>query len=102
MPPSNGSAIVALILGILSVTSCLAVAGIPAVVLGRRAQREIDGSAGRQSGRAMATTGVILGAIGSAITAVLVVGLVGLLALGIALGDDVDDPDPPVTVSVPR
>ncbi|GAB3660908.1 hypothetical protein GCM10027596_20310 [Nocardioides korecus] len=61
---TNKKAIWALVLGILGLVCCGFFAGIPAIVLGRSAQREIDASGGAQSGRGMATAGFILGIIG--------------------------------------
>jgi hypothetical protein len=42
---------------------CGFIAGIPAVILGKQAQNEIDASNGAQTGRGMATAGFILGII---------------------------------------
>lgn len=102
-PATNTSAIVALVLGILGLTSCYALTGIPAIVLARKAQREIDGSAGAQGGRAMATTGLVMGIIATALTAVFVLAIISVLAIGATVDSDDDIRDyPPVTVSVPR
>jgi hypothetical protein len=104
-PPTNTSAVVALVLGVLGLTTCYALSGIPAIILGRRAQREIDDSGGAQGGRAMATTGLVLGVIATALTTVIVLAFVAVLALGATVSDDYDDVppyEPPVTVSVPR
>ena len=61
---TNKKAIWSLVLGILGLVCCGFLAGIPAIVLGRSAQREIDASGGAQSGRGMATAGFVLGIIG--------------------------------------
>ncbi|MBV9832314.1 MAG: DUF4190 domain-containing protein [Marmoricola sp.] len=52
-----------MILGIVGVVCCGFIAGIPALILGKQAQREIDASGGAQSGRGMATAGFVLGII---------------------------------------
>lgn len=103
-PATNSSAILALVLGILGLTSCYALTGIPAIIFGRKAQREIDESAGAQGGRGMATAGLVLGVIATALTTVFVLALIAVLALGATVEDDSYDYeyDPPVTVSVPR
>ncbi len=63
-PPGkpNRKAIASLVLGVLGLTGVLFVAAIVAIVMGRRARSEIDASGG--SGRALATTGMVLGWLG--------------------------------------
>jgi hypothetical protein len=51
------------VLGILGLLCCGFFTGIPAVILGKQAQNEIDASGGMQQGRGMATAGFILGII---------------------------------------
>jgi hypothetical protein len=53
----------ALVLGILGLLCCGFFTGIPAIILGKQAQNEIDAAAGIQSGRGMATSGFVLGII---------------------------------------
>ena len=65
-PPAGGNnkkSIWALVLGILSLVCCGLFAGIPAIILGKQAQKEIDASGGLQTGRGMATAGFVLGII---------------------------------------
>ena len=62
-PGSNKKAIWALVLGILGLLCCGFFTGIPALILGKQAQSEIDASGGQQTGRGMATAGFILGII---------------------------------------
>ena len=72
------SATTALVLGILSLLLCGLFTGIPAMVVGRRAQREIDASGGRLGGRGTATAGFWTGLVGtlwSGFAALLVVGV---------------------------
>lgn len=60
---NNKKAIWALVLGILGCICCGIFTGIPAIILGKMAQNEIDASGGAQGGRGMATAGFILGIV---------------------------------------
>ncbi len=61
-PRSNLKATWSLGLGIVSVATCFGLlAGVPAIVLGRNARREIAASAGREKGEGMASAGTLLG-----------------------------------------
>lgn len=71
------SAVVALVLGILSVVLC-PLCGPVAWVLGRKAEQEVDASGGRIGGRGLGTAGKILGIIGT----IFMVLFIGLLLLG--------------------
>jgi Domain of unknown function (DUF4190) len=64
-PPvgNNSKAIWALVLGILGLLCCGFFTGIPAIILGKQAQNEIDRTGGAQGGRGMATAGFVLGII---------------------------------------
>lgn len=72
--PNHGLAVPALVLGIVSVVVCGIgiLAGIPALVMGRKAVREIDASNGQLEGRSLATAGWITGLVGT-ILSVLVI-----------------------------
>lgn len=61
MRRTNSNAITSLVLGILAIVMCGFVTGIPAVIIGNRARREIDDSAGTEEGRGMATAGLVMG-----------------------------------------
>ncbi len=65
VPPAgnNTKSVWALVLGILGLLCCGFFTGIPAIILGRQGQKEIDATGGAQSGRGMATAGFILGII---------------------------------------
>ena len=76
-PTSSGKAVAALVLGILGLVSCGPLAAIPAIIVGRSAQREIDASGGMLTGRGLASAGVVLGWIE--------IGLMVLGALAVAL-----------------
>ena len=58
---TNRKAIWSLVLGILGLVCCGFFAGIPAIILGRMAQREIEQTG--QQGRGLATAGFILGIV---------------------------------------
>ena len=53
-----------MILGIVGTLLCCLLAGIPAIILGYIARKEIAASGGMQQGRGMATAGIILGIVG--------------------------------------
>lgn len=76
-PPNASDAVVAIVLGIVGVV-LFPPLGPVAWVLGRRAEREIDASGGAVGGRVLATTGKILGMIGTFF-------VVLLIAVGMAL-----------------
>ncbi|MCB0894669.1 MAG: DUF4190 domain-containing protein [Nocardioides sp.] len=61
-----------LVLGILSLVCC-GFLGIPAIVMGRRALREIDAGRYAMTDRGVVQAGFICGIIGTAITAAVVV-----------------------------
>jgi hypothetical protein len=79
-----GGAVAALVLGILSVIFC-PLCGPVAWSLGRSAEREVDAAGGQLGGRGVATTGKILGMIGTAFLIVLVLFFVFAIALGTAI-----------------
>ncbi len=79
-PRNNDKALWSLVLGLLSIVACGFIAGIPAIILGGSAKREIRAAAGAQGGASMATAGIVLGWISVAIT-----GLVFLFILAIVL-----------------
>src|SRR4051812_36500047 len=61
---TNGKAIASLILGIVSIVLCLGyLAGVPAIILGRMAKREI--AQGNGTGEGLAQGGFITGIIGT-------------------------------------
>src|SRR3954469_14741574 len=64
VPLTPGAATAALILGICSLVICPWVCGPLALAYGYRARTEIDVSAGRLTGRGIATAGVVTGWIG--------------------------------------
>jgi hypothetical protein len=76
--PDHPRSTLALILGILGVVACSIVAPF-ALVIGRRAVKEIDASGGQLGGRSMAQAGFILGVIGTVILALSLIGGVVLI-----------------------
>jgi hypothetical protein len=82
-PQTNKKSIWALVLGIVGLLCCGLFAGIPALILGRQAQKEIDASAGAQTGRGMATAGFVLGIIAIVWTVIyLILVLTGAINFG--------------------
>jgi hypothetical protein len=79
--PHHPSAVPALVLGILSLVLCGFFTGIPAMVMGRRAVREIRGGA-QYGGEGMAQAGFWTGLIGTALTALAALLVLGVFAFG--------------------
>ena len=73
-------------LGIVSMVVC-GLLGIPAYIIGRRAEREILASQGTLSGAGLAKAGWILGLIAMILTALGILLLIGLIALGAMSSD---------------
>jgi hypothetical protein len=95
-PETNGSAIVSVVLAVLWFAG---IGSVLALVFGYRARRQIKNSAGRQKGSGLATAGIILGWIGTAIIlAAVAIILVGGVA---ALVGGHGSPATPVPVSTP-
>ncbi len=72
-PQTSKKAIWALVTGILSILCCGVFAGVPAVILGSMAKKEIAASNGAQTGRGMAQTGFVLGIISFVLTVIYVI-----------------------------
>jgi hypothetical protein len=79
MPQTNQKALWSMILGILSIVCCGLFAGIPALILGNSAQKEIAAAGGMQTGDGMAKAGVILGWISIALS---IIGLIVAIGTG--------------------
>jgi len=77
-PPANGHAVAALVLGVISLTGCSFITGIPAMILGRMAQREIAESGGLSSGHDLATIGFWLGLVATVIGTLAVLGVLAI------------------------
>lgn len=84
-PKPNGLAIASMVCGIIWIYW---IGSILALVFGYVAKSQIDRSAGRQSGRGMAIAGIVLGWIGVAMLAVIIV-------VAVAFRDQINfDPEP--------
>ncbi len=81
-PPNQKDAVTSLVLGIVSLVMCGFVTGIPAMILGRRAKREIEASGGALGGAGLATAGFVTGLIGTLLTCLTGLLVVGVFALG--------------------
>ncbi len=79
-PRAETKAVFSLVLGILSLTCMGIFAGIPALILGSIARRDIDRSQGRLTGRGIAAFGIVSGLFGTGLSLV-----IGLVVLGGAL-----------------
>jgi len=74
---TESKAVLSLVLGLLSVGCVGPIAGLPAIILGSIARREIDRSGGQLGGRAIAAGGIVSGLFGTGLGVVLVLGFVG-------------------------
>lgn len=79
-PVQHPQAVAALVTGLLGVLTCPFV-GIAGIVLGSKARREIDSDPQRYTGRAMATAGLVLGIVGTVLTALLMLGIISIVAV---------------------
>lgn len=84
-PPTDSQATVALVLGILSLLPCCWVLGPVAFFLGNAARGRIEASGGTVAGGGMATAGMILGIIGSAFLALIILYVIAVF-IGVASG----------------
>lgn len=79
-PATNGKAVAALVLGIVSIVgTCGFFTGIPAIILARQSMAEIDASQGAQTGRGMAQAGFWTGIVGSVLMVLLIIFYIGVL-----------------------
>jgi hypothetical protein len=81
----HGSATTAMILGILGLVLC-GFLGIPAFIIGRRAEREILASNGALTGEGMAKAGWIMGLISMILIALSILLIIVLIAGGLIAG----------------
>lgn len=82
VPPTSSKATTSLVLGIVSLVACGLLTGIPAIIIGRQAKAEIQASNGRLGGEGNATAGLVLGIIGTAWSALMVLFVLGVFVLG--------------------
>jgi uncharacterized protein DUF4190/uncharacterized protein DUF2510 len=90
-PPNHGPATTSLVLGILSLALCGFFTGIPAIIIGRRAGREIDASGGRLGGRGVATAGFVTGLLGTLWSGVSFLIVVAVFVFGSAFSASFED-----------
>jgi len=83
-PTSHPRGTTVLILGILSLICCGIFTGIPAIIMGRSALREIDAQPGAYSNRGTVNAGYICGLIGTVLSALGIILWIILLATGAA------------------
>ncbi len=102
-PPTSGRATAAVVLGALSLMACMGfVTGIPAMIIGASARREIRESQGRLSGDGVALGGIIAGAAGTALSLLAIGVFVLLLILGADITvNDTGDPGVSTTGALP-
>ncbi len=74
---NDSRAVVALVLGLLSMTCMGLFAGIPAIVIGAMSRKEIDRSQGALTGRSMAAAGIVAGLFGTGLSLVILVAVLG-------------------------
>lgn len=84
----NQLALTSLICGIVAVLCCGPFTGIPAIITGFMARRQIATSAGTQSGQTQALWGIILGAVAIVLTFI----AAGFLLLLLVAGGSAPDP----------
>lgn len=88
-PVSQGNStrsIIALVLGILSLTCCGFFTGIPAIFLGRSELRLIDEQKIAESNRMIAKIGMILGIVGTVLSVLGTLAYIVMIVLGLLAG----------------
>jgi Domain of unknown function (DUF4190) len=90
-PPTSGKATTSLVLGVVSLFFCGFFTGIPAIIVGISARREIRASNGALSGDGLALGGIITGILGTLWTLVAAGILVALLVFGANVVEDYDE-----------
>ena len=75
-----------LVLGILSIVCCGLFTGIPAIVMGRSASKEIDARPHEYSNAGTVKAGLICGIVGTALSVLGLLLWIGVVALGLATG----------------
>ncbi len=81
IPRTSGMAVTSLVLGIVSLFSCLP-AGIGGLITGIMAKRSITNSAGAEKGEGMAVGGIVTSLIGILLWGVVVLAIVATTFLG--------------------
>jgi Domain of unknown function (DUF4190) len=89
-PKTSGKATTSLVLGVVSMVCFGFLTGIPAIIVGIRARKEIRLSHGRTSGDGLALGGIITGIIGTLLGIAAVALVIGLFAVGSSVNSVVD------------
>jgi ABC-type Fe3+ transport system permease subunit len=89
-PPNHPRAVPSLVLGILSLVLCGFFTGIPAMVMGRQALREIRASGGALGGEGMAKGGFWTGLVSTVWTGLVTAFVVVVFVFGAVLSDAFD------------
>jgi hypothetical protein len=91
-PPQNHpSATTSLVLGIISLVACGLLTGIPAMLMGRSALRDIRSQPGRYGGEGVARAGFWTGLVGTAWSAVVTVLVLGVFSFGGAVHSSIQN-----------
>jgi uncharacterized protein DUF2510/uncharacterized protein DUF4190 len=88
---ASSAATTSLVLGILAILVAGFFTGVPAMVIGRRAGREIDASQGRLTGGGNATAGFVTGLIGTLWSGLALLVVILVFAFGSSLSDSFED-----------
>ncbi|MBS2015743.1 MAG: DUF4190 domain-containing protein [Deltaproteobacteria bacterium] len=95
LPTHDPRAFASLVLGVMSMTCAGFLAGIPAIIMGSMARRDIDRSGGIRTGSGVAAAGIVTGLFGTGLSLVIL-----LATLGGAIGK-MDPPEPRTQSPVP-
>lgn len=87
-PATEGSAITAIVLGIAGIIVLPLILSIPAIIVGKNAQKKIDASGGTLGGTELAKAAVVCGWIGTAIGLLFVVALIVIAIASVASVED--------------
>jgi hypothetical protein len=89
-PPTSGKSTTSLVLGIVSLFFCGFLTGIPAIIVGISARKEIRRSNGALSGDGLALGGIITGILGTLWSLIAAGILIALFAFGAEAVNDYD------------
>jgi len=83
-PPTNGMAMAALICPLVGIAFCMPIGAILGIVFGMIGKRQIQESNGAQTGEGLARAGLIIGIIELALTALIIVAYIAIIAVAVA------------------
>ncbi len=90
-PKTSGKATASLVLGVLSMICAGFLTGIPAIIVGLGARKDIRNSQGRTGGDGLALGGIITGIIGTIIGLAVVALVIAAIAFGRSVDSSFDD-----------